>query len=247
MPLVVIHSYFSRFTDSYKFGSTDILTACICMRIKKGEERMSTEALVDAILKQDVEDAKKAAEDCIAAGVDPSVALDEAAKAMTKIGDLFDRGKLFLPHVVISADAMKSASAILAPEVPVEKRVRAGKVVIGTVEGDVHDVGKGIVAILLDSAGFEVVDLGRDVLITKFVGTAKTEKPDIVGCSALMTTTRVGQRDVVEGLRAAGIRDKVIVMVGGGATTGVWAEEIGADAWGEDGPDAVRKAKGFIS
>ncbi|WP_309493510.1 methyltransferase cognate corrinoid protein [Candidatus Hecatella orcuttiae] len=201
--------------------------------------------LYDAIFAQDVEAASKAANDCVAAGLDPLKALEAASKAMTDLGNLFERGEVFLPQVVVAADAMKAAAQVLLSKLPT-KPSKAGRVLIGTVEGDVHDVGKGIVSVLLDAAGFEVIDIGRDVPTKVFVEKVKELKPNIVGCSALMTVTRVGQKAVIDALAKEGIRDQVKVMVGGGATTGVWAEEIGADAWGEDGPDSVRKAKKLL-
>jgi len=178
----------------------------------------------------------------VASGLDPAEALEVASAAMTDIGNLFERGEVFLPHVVVAADAMKAAAQVLLEKLPT-KPAKVGKVLIGTVEGDVHDVGKGIVSVLLDAAGFEVVDIGRDVPTKVFIEKIKELKPDIVGCSALMTVTRVGQKAVIDALKKEGLRDQVKTMIGGGATTGVWAEEIGADAWGEDGPNSVRKAK----
>ena len=193
-------------------------------------------------MNQDVDAATRAAKECIASGTDIEQAIAKASEAMTEVGTLFDRGEMFLPQLVVSADAVKSATGILFEKLPT-KPSKVGKFLIGTVEGDVHDVGKGIVSVMLDAAGFEVIDIGRDVPLKLFVEKIRELSPDIVGCSALLTVTRVGQRDVIELLKKAGLRDKVKVMVGGGATTGVWAKEIGADAWGEDGPDAVRKAK----
>lgn len=210
------------------------------------ECRAIIKKLYDAIVvNQDAESARSSAKACLDAGVTPHDVLRKATEAMREVGVLFDRGELFLPHIVFAADAMKAVAEVILPKMP-ERPKKLGKVIIGTVEGDVHDVGKGIVAVMMDAAGFDVVDLGRDVPIASFIEKAKELKPDIVGCSALMTVTRVGQKLVIDGLKEIGMRDKVKVMVGGGATTGVWAEQIGADAWGEDGPDAVAKAKKLL-
>lgn len=193
----------------------------------------------------DVNAATKAAKECIETGIDPTEAIRKASEAMTELGNLFERGEIFLPEVMMAAEAMKAASKILVEKIP-GRAEKVGKVVIGTVEGDVHDIGKGIVAAMLDAAGFEVIDIGRDVPVKVFIDKIKELQPDIVGASALLTVTRVVQKTIIDELKRLGMRDKVKVMVGGGATTDVWAREIGADAWGEDGPDAVRKAKALL-
>jgi len=202
------------------------------------------ERVANAILRGDIEGATKAAEDIVKAKADADKALKEASEAMLKVGDMFDRGEMFLPEVMIAADAMKAAIEVLKPALSelVRSELKRGRFLIGSVEGDVHDIGKGIVATMLEAAGFEVIDLGRDVPMSVFLEKTKELKPDIVGLSALMTVTRENQRVFIEMLKREGMRDKVKVMVGGGATTGEWAERIGADGWGEDAPSAVKKA-----
>ncbi|MEG9195499.1 MAG: corrinoid protein [Candidatus Methanoglobus sp.] len=190
----------------------------------------------------DTENAKKVATEILKKNIDPVEAINAATKKMMDIGDAFDRGEIFLPQVVLAAEAMKEAAGILAKNIPVEKARKSGKFVIATVEGDVHDIGKGIVATLLEAAGFEVIDLGRDVPLVEILKKVKEEKPHIVGLSALMTTTRTNQKVFIDMLKKEGLRDKVKVMVGGGSTTGEWAEEIQADGWGPDAPTAVKKA-----
>ena len=161
---------------------------------------------------------------------------------------MFDAEEIFLPEVVIAADAMKAVSKIFIPACQTSsKTCKMGKVIIGTVEGDVHDVGKCIVAAMLESAGFEVVDLGRDVLLKKFIDKAKEIQPDIIGVSALMTATRIGQKTIIDMLIKENLKNKVKVMIGGAATSGEWAQQIGADAWGENAPDAIRKAIKLVS
>jgi len=157
---------------------------------------------------------------------------------------MFERGEISLPEVIIAADAMKAAVDVLKPVLVsrIKTGMKLGRFLIGTVEGDIHDIGKGIVATMLEAAGFEVIDLGKDVPMSFFLEKTKELKPDIVGLSALMTTTRVNQKVFIEMLKEAGLRDKVKVMVGGSATTPDWAESIGADGWGEDALSAVKKA-----
>ncbi len=172
--------------------------------------------------------------------------MNTASEAIRKIGDRFDRAEIFLPEVIVSAEAMKKASTVLLKDVPKERQKKRAKYVIGTVEGDVHDIGKGIVATMLDAEGFDVIDLGRDVSTSKFVEAVKVHRPTFVGLSALMTVTATTQGAVIKALRDAGLRDEVKVMVGGGATTEFHAEEIGADGWGADALDAVAKAKSYL-
>ena len=208
---------------------------------------MQLDVLYDSILKQNVDGALKAARECLSIGIDPLKALERASEAIRKIGDLYERAEVFLPEVVLSADAMKKVSEILLEKVPQEKRGKTAKFVIGTVEGDIHDIGKGIVATMLDASGFEIIDLGRDVATEKFVEAVKKHKPELIGCSALMTTTTPVQGEIIEALKSEKLRSEVKVMIGGGATTQVHADEIGADGWGADAIDAVAKAKKLLA
>jgi corrinoid protein of di/trimethylamine methyltransferase len=200
--------------------------------------------LYETIMTQDVDNAKITAQALLKAKVNPEKALAKATTAMSKLGEMFDSGEIFLPEVVISSDAIRAVSEVLLPAMPAAARSAAkpGKYVIGTVEGDVHDIGKGIVATMVEAAGFELIDLGRDVPLKLFLEKVKKEKPVIVGLSSLMTVTRTNQKVFIEMLKKEGLRNSVKVMVGGGATTGEWATQIGADAWGEDAPSAVKKA-----
>jgi len=178
------------------------------------------------------------------AGMPSAEIIDGLAVGMTEVGDRFERGKLFLPHVMMAANAMQTVVATLDMG---EAGATIKKVIInGTVEGDVHDIGKSIVSTMLQSAGFEVHDLGRDVPLVKFVEAVKEYNADMVGMSALMTTTLPGQRDVIELLKANGLRDKVKVMVGGAPATTAWAEKIGADCYAENASEAVDRAKTLL-
>lgn len=166
---------------------------------------------------------------------------------MNQVGILFERGKLFLPHVMMAADAMTAGVKLLEDKIPESAREKKlGIIVNGTVEGDVHDIGKSIVSTMLQSAGFEVYDIGRDVPTRNFVLKAKEVNAHMIGISALMTTTLQGQREVIDLLKEEGIRNKVKVMVGGAPATQAWADKIGADCYAENASEAVTKAKELL-
>ena len=166
---------------------------------------------------------------------------------MNQVGVLFERGKLFLPHVMIAADAMSAGVKLLEENMPEgSQEKKLGVIVNGTVEGDVHDIGKSIVSTMLQSAGFEVYDLGRDVPVRNFIEKAKEVNADMIGISALMTTTLQGQREVIDLLKEEGIRNKIKVMVGGAPATQAWADKIGADCYAENASEAVAKAKELL-
>jgi len=195
------------------------------------------------------EAAVQLAQEYLDEGLDPVEMIDKGlSEGIRKLGDLFDRGEVFLPHLIISSEAMTAAVKVLEQAMPADQAgKKLAKVVLGTVEGDVHDIGKGIVATMLRVYGFEVIDLGRDVPIATFVEKAIEVDADVVGSSALMTTTQVGQKALEKALTEAGIRDKVITMVGGAATTEHWAAKIGANFWAENAADTVMKLKECFS
>ena len=201
-------------------------------------------AATEAIVATDEDQAKALARHAVDMDLDPVKVINEGfSPGMRKVGDLFERGRMFLPEVIIASEAMVAAVAILEENLSQEQKDRkAGIAVLGTIEGDVHDIGKGIVATLLRVYGFEVHDLGRDVPLTTFVAKAKETNANIVGSSALMTTTMVGQKALEKLLKGAGIRDQVKTMVGGAVVTQHWADKIGADAYAEDAQEAVTKA-----
>lgn len=207
------------------------------------EQELLTAATA-AIVATDEDQAKALAQQAVDMGLDPIKVINEGfSPGMRSVGDLFERGQMFLPEVIIASEAMVASVAILEASLPPEEREKsAGIAVLGTIEGDVHDIGKGIVATLLRVYGFEVHDLGRDVPLTTFVEKAKETNATIVGSSALMTTTMVGQKQLEKLLKEAGIRDRVKTMVGGAVVTQHWADKIGADAYAEDAQEAVTKA-----
>ena len=205
------------------------------------KEQLIKEA-AKSIIDADKAKAEELAKSAIAAGMDPLEVIDEGfSVGIAKVGDLFGRGELFLPELILSAEAMKVATDILNASLPQGAKKR-GKVVIGTAQGDIHDIGKSMVVSFLQANGFEVYDVGRDVEMQKFIDKAQEVDADIIGMSALLTTTMSGQKTLIEELKKAGLRDRFKVMVGGAPATQRWADRIGADAYGVDAADAAEKA-----
>ncbi|KUO40501.1 MAG: hypothetical protein APZ16_05290 [Candidatus Hadarchaeum yellowstonense] len=205
--------------------------------------------LREGVLNYDEERVKKAAMRALEEGIDPFLAIKEGlTPAINEIGKKFERMEIFLPQLTIAAKAMEAGVAILEPALDKSQgeKVKLGKVVIGTVQGDIHSIGKNIVATMLRAAGFEVIDLGVDVAVDKFLEAAERAKADIIAASALMSFTKVMQRDLVEYLKSVGARDKYKLMVGGGPVNEEWAREIGADGYAEDAIKAVKVAKELL-
>ena len=204
----------------------------------------------NAVVNFDVERAVESAKRALEMGIDPVEAIDKGlTKGLRIIGEKFEKGELFLMHIVAAAETAKRAiDEVLQPEILKRKTERKvlGKVVIGTAAGDIHDIGKNLVAVMLFIAGFEVFDLGRDVPVGEFIKKAKDVNADIVATSALLSTTLLVQQEIIEALKEAGIRDKVKVMVGGAPVTQEWAERIGADGYGADAIEAVGVAKRLL-
>ena len=197
----------------------------------------------------DEELSRSLAEKAVEMGVDPVEALEEGlAKALREVGDRFGRGDAFITELIAAAQAMEAGAGVLNEEIARRgaSRKAVGRFLIGTVEGDIHSIGKNIVATMLSAAGFEVIDIGVDVKTEDFIEKVRELKPDILGLSALMTTTMVKQKEVIEALRDAGLRDGVKVIVGGAPVTEDWVEEIGADACGLDAGSAVKTALGLM-
>ncbi|MGQ9501171.1 MAG: corrinoid protein [Anaerolineae bacterium] len=208
---------------------------------------MSLEAIYDAVLNGDAKKAATETEAALKAGIKAEDILHKACiPAMTEVGRLFEEGEKFVPEMLISARAMQAAMNILRPELVKEDVKTLGKVVIGTVQGDLHDIGKNLVKMMLEGAGFEVIDLGVDVSAQKFVDTAREQNADIIGLSALLTTTMPGMKTTIETLKEAGLHGKIKVMIGGAPITQDYADEIGADGYSPDASSAVRKAKQLL-
>ncbi len=182
-------------------------------------------------------------------GYDPTEILNLGMiDAMSIVGEKFKNNEIFVPEMLIAARAMKKGVEVLKPHLAGDNTVSAGKLVIGTVAGDLHDIGKNLVAMMMESAGFEVIDLGVDVPAENFVNAVKNNSDvDIVCVSALLTTTMPAMKDTVKALTDAGFRDKIKVMVGGAPINQEFADEIGADAYTEDAASAAQVAKAFVN
>ncbi len=195
----------------------------------------------------DAEKVKELVKKALEENLTPKKVLEDGLiKGMSIIGEKFKKNEVYVPEVLIAARAMHAGMDILKPEL-IETGVKnIGKVAIGTVKGDLHDIGKNLVKMMLEGAGFEVIDLGIDVSPDKFVEAVKEHKPNIIGMSALLTTTMVNMVEVIKALEAAGLRDKVKIMIGGAPITQNYADQIGADGCSPDAASAVDKAKTFI-
>ena len=202
------------------------------------------------IVQQNKEEAAKLAQKFISEGGAPIELLNEGfIPGINKVGDLFGRGELFLPELIKAADTMKTVTDIVNEAIAdgPDKPEAQAKVVIATVKGDVHDIGKAIVVSLMRANGFTVYDLGRDVETDKIIEEAQKVDADIIGTSALLTTTMPRQKEIEEALKSAGLRDRFKTLVGGAPVTPRWAARIGADAYAEDAQDGVLKVKELLA
>ncbi|MGQ9768110.1 MAG: corrinoid protein [Anaerolineae bacterium] len=205
------------------------------------------EAIFNAVLDGNAPATQAGVKAALAAGMAPEAILKEGLiAAMAEVGRLFEENEYFVPEMLVSARAMQSGLNLLKPYLAEAGAAPAGKVIIGTVKGDLHDIGKNLVAMMLEGAGFEVIDLGTDVSPDKFVKTVMEHKPQIVGMSALLTTTMPAMGSTVKALQEAGLRDQVKVIIGGAPVTDGFARQIGADGYGADASAAVRLAKTLI-
>jgi corrinoid protein of di/trimethylamine methyltransferase len=206
-------------------------------------------AMKESVINGEPEQAAELARQAIAQGIDPLEAINLGfVQGVNYVGEQFSAGEMFLPELVVAGEAMKAAVAVLEPEFTrrgTERQI-LGKVVIGTVEGDIHEIGKTLVATMLSASGFQVFDLGVDVPVMKFVEKAREVGADIIGLSALLTTTMVRQREVIAALESQGMRPRTRVLVGGAPVTSGWAQEIGADGYSEDAVSAVKVAKQLV-
>jgi len=186
--------------------------------------------------------------DALASGLNPGIILNEGMiAAMREVGRRFEEGEFYVPEMLIAARAMQSGLALLKPHLQQSDIKSAGKVVIGTVKGDLHDIGKNLVAMMLEGAGFEIYDLGTDVTPQKFIETARSVDADIIAMSALLTTTMTNMKVTIDALTEAGLRSSLKVMVGGAPITDQYAAQIGADGYAVDASRAVSVAKSLLS
>ena len=202
------------------------------------------QAIKKAIVEGEDADAARLVKEALAANLPPLDILQKGIVAgITKAGELWQANEYFLPDVILSADAFKAGMEPLAPRLKESGgSLHEKKFVIGVVEGDMHDLGKGLVVAMLSAAGFEMIDLGINVPQNDFVEAVKKHRPDIVGLGAYMTTTMLGMKGIVAALKEQGLRRDTKIMVGGVPTSQEFADEVGADAWGKDALDATRKA-----
>ncbi len=204
--------------------------------------------LKKVVLDFDIDSAESIAKEALDSGVDPVDAANALTESIQIIGDKFGKGELFLPDLVCASEVLKNAFPPInaAIEARGEKQKSLGKVVIGTVFGDIHNIGKNMVATLLYAAGFEVIDLGINVKSDDFLKAIKESNPDVLAMSALLTTTAMEQKNVIEGLKKEGLRDKVKVIVGGSPINQEFADSIGADGYGATAPEGVKLVKRLL-
>jgi len=214
------------------------------------DQQVQTDALrnvMQAVLQGDIEGARQTTKSAIASGLDAQTILNDAlTPSMSVVGDEYESGERYVPEMLVSAEAMKSALGELRPLLAQEGVQPRGVIVIGTVEGDLHDIGKDLVAMMLEGAGFAVINLGIDVPAGDFVQAVSDHKPDILAVSALLTTTMTRIPGVILALQEAGLRDSVKIMIGGAPVTADYASEVGADGYAPDAASAARNALGLL-
>jgi 5-methyltetrahydrofolate--homocysteine methyltransferase len=215
------------------------------------EEKLKMEALLKeiytAVLEGERSTAKAGVEKALAESQNPLAILDVMITAMAEVGRLFEEGEYFVPEMLISARSMQESMAILKPYLLAADVKPAGVVVAGTVKGDLHDIGKNLLCMMLESAGYQVMDLGADVSPERFVNAVKEHAPNLIALSALLTTTMPSMKTTIDALVAAGIRDQVKVIVGGAPLSEAYAREIGADGYAPDASRAVRLADSLMA
>jgi 5-methyltetrahydrofolate--homocysteine methyltransferase len=206
------------------------------------------QTLYDAILNGNAKAAKEITQTSLAAGANPQALVDDTMiPAMNEVGRRYEANEYFVPELLIAARAMKASLELIRPLLSARGAEPVGRVVIGTVQGDLHDIGKNLVGAMLEGAGFEVIDLGVDVSPEKFINAAKEKKATLVALSALLTTTMHSMKAVMEKLRESGIRDTVKVMIGGAPVTQKYADEIGADGYSSNANAAVALARKLMA
>lgn len=205
------------------------------------------QALVDAFTEMREADVLQIVTELVDAGTDPLAILDACRQALDLIGQRFEAGQAFVPELVMSGEIMNQVTALVKPRLEQQApREPLGKVLIGTVEGDIHDIGKDVVVFMLEANGFEVIDLGVDVPPAAFVAKIRETKPDVVGLSGLLTLAFQSMKETVDTIREAGLRNNVKIMIGGAPVDDHVREYAGADAWGKDAMEAVNLARQWI-
>jgi len=203
--------------------------------------------LVQAVVDGNLEVAEEAAKEAVSAGIEPYRAIiDGLAKGMEIVGEKYDAKEFFLPELLMAGDAMYAGLNVLLPLLPKREAGEKGTVILGVVEGDIHDIGKNIVKAMLTASGYKVIDLGKDVPVDEFIKRAKEERAQVIAMSTLMTPTLLSIQTVEEKLKAEGLKGKVKTIIGGGSVSDSWRERSGSDAYGKDAMEAVSKVKLLI-
>jgi len=205
------------------------------------------QALRAAVLETDVDRAVEVAQEIIKSDIGVNEAISVATKAIREIGDRFGRGEIFLPELIIAAETMKGCMAVLTPHLEAKEAKASAKIVLATVKGDIHEIGKNLVGTMLRVSGFKVVDLGVDVPPMEIIDKAEEAGAQIIGLSSLMTTSLPYQKEVIDLLNEMGLRDRFFVIVGGGPVTRQHAQDMGADGWAKNAAGAVRICERLLS
>ncbi len=203
--------------------------------------------LHNAIMEGQRDEAQAAVVALLDEGVEPGLVLNTMIDAMAEVGRLFEEGEYFVPEMLIAARAMKTGMDVLKPKLVDSDIQPLGLVAAGTVKGDLHDIGKNLVCMMLEGAGFQVIDLGTDVAPETFVEVVREQQPNIIAMSALLTTTMASMKTTIQALEQAGLRDKVKILIGGAPITDAYAKQIGADGYAEDASRAAKLAKSMMA
>lgn len=232
---------------SENHGHDHAAEPCECCAPKAANEPSAADEIFDAILQGNADKAAEATQKAVDAGMAPQDIINsQMIRAMGEVGQRFQDGKAFVPQLLMAGRAMKAALVLLKPLMAGKADVTIGRVVIGTVKGDLHDIGKNLVASMLEGSGFEVINIGIDVPSDKFVEALKDNHADILCMSALLTTTMTYMKDVIKAVEDAGLRDKVKIMVGGAPVSQAFADEIGADGYSDNANEAVKVARELV-
>jgi 5-methyltetrahydrofolate--homocysteine methyltransferase len=216
-------------------------------KISGKERKMDLNKIAEAVLKGDAKKTKELVEEALKSGISPQEIINKGLiSGMNVVGIKFKNNEYYIPEVLISARAMQQGMDIIKSKILEEEIPTIGCMVLGTVKGDLHDIGKNLVKMMFEGAGFKVIDLGIDVPVEKFIEGVKNHQPQLLGMSALLTTTMVGMKDVINALKKENLRDKVKIMVGGAPLTESYAKEIEADGYAPDAASAVDKAKELL-
>ena len=204
------------------------------------------DGITTAILEGNTYDIDEIIQSCLDSGVEAITCLQAMNQGLETTGDLFQRGEYFLPELTMAGDKFKTGIKVLEPHLAGTEREYSGIIVLGTVKGDVHDIGKNLVGFMLESAGFKVIDLGINVSVERFLDAVTENSADVLAMSALLTTTMLGMNDVVQAMEEKGLREKVKIIIGGAPVSSKFAEDIRADAYASTAPEGLKKIKSWF-